>query len=186
MSNSKLQQTRDYANFARIAPMIYGPCTDVIRDILRKEISPSNLEEKVRVFRANKKIKTFQIDDHRLKTVYGQDYSKFDIKLIYFLLRNFCRIRPHSNGWGNYPHRSDKSVSANIERIRLIRNYYACSLETSMSDLHFDEKFEEIYLIVKELEEYLGCSTKYQEKVKELKTLDLIQTSSKLYLDIHI
>lgn len=176
MSNSKFKLTGENTNLARVAQLILGPCTYALRDVLRKEISPSNLETKVRAYIA--KTKKPLINQHQETLVYSKDYLKFDVTLLYFLLRNMCSIQPHSNKWGNNPHPGDKSLSGNIERIRLIRNEYGHNSERSISDTDFKIKYKYIKDIVKELENYLGSSTKYQDEVKELKTCTMDPTQS--------
>nr|XP_034320275.1 uncharacterized protein LOC105346459 isoform X9 [Crassostrea gigas]XP_034320276.1 uncharacterized protein LOC105346459 isoform X9 [Crassostrea gigas]XP_034320277.1 uncharacterized protein LOC105346459 isoform X9 [Crassostrea gigas] len=187
MSNSKIKLTGENTNLARVAQMILGPCTNVLRDVLRKEIAPSNLETKVRAYIA--KTKKPLINQHQETLVYSKDYLKFDVTLLYFLLRNMCSIQPHSNTWGNNPNPGDRSVSGNIERIRLIRNEYGHNTERSISDTDFKKKYKYIKGIVKELENYLGSSTKYQDEVKELKTCTMDPTQSekniKELLDLH-
>nr|XP_034320591.1 uncharacterized protein LOC105346777 isoform X2 [Crassostrea gigas] len=187
MSNSKFKLTGENTNLARVAQMILGPCTNVLRDVLGKEISPSNLETKVKAYIA--KTKKPLINQHQETLVYSKDYLKFDVTLLYFLLRNMCSIQPHSNTWGNNPQSGDRSVSGNIERIRLIRNEYGHNSERSISDIDFKIKYKDIKGIVKELENYLGSSTKYQDEVKELKTCTMDPTQSekniKELLDLH-
>ncbi|XP_052691393.1 uncharacterized protein LOC128169274, partial [Crassostrea angulata] len=187
MSNSKFKLTGENTNLARVAQMILGPCTNVLRDVLRKEIAPSNLETKVRAYIA--KTKKPLINQHQETLVYSKDYLKFDVTLLYFLLRNMCSIQPHSNTWGNNPNPGDRSVSGNIERIRLIRNEYGHNTERSISDTDFKKKYKYIKGIVNELENYLGSSTKYQDEVKELKTCTMDPTQSekniKELLDLH-
>lgn len=43
MSLSKYESTQETTNFARVARIILGPCTDVLRAVLAKEITPLNL-----------------------------------------------------------------------------------------------------------------------------------------------
>lgn len=187
MSNSKFKLTGENTNLARVALMILGPCTNVLREVLRKEISPSDLENKVRTYISNT-TKTV-INKHQENLVYGHDYSKFDVTLLYFLLRNMCSIQPHSNKWGKNPRAGDRSVSANIERIRLLRNEYGHNSETSISDTDFIKKYQYIKDIVHELEMSLGSSTKNQDEVKELETCPMDPTQSektiKELLDLH-
>lgn len=191
MSNSKIKLTRENTNLARVAQMILGPCTHVLRDVLRKELSPSDLEKKVRAYIAKTKQNKRKslINKRQEKLVYGQDYSNFDVTLLYFLLRNMSSIQPHSNNWGNNPSLGDKSVSANIERIRLIRNEYGHNSERSTSDADFNIKYQYIQEIVQELEKYLGSSTKYQDEVKALETCPMDPAQSekniKELLDLH-
>uniref|UniRef100_A0A8W8MMG5 DZIP3-like HEPN domain-containing protein n=1 Tax=Magallana gigas TaxID=29159 RepID=A0A8W8MMG5_MAGGI len=82
-----------------------------------------------------------------------------------------CSIPPHKNEWGNDPEPTDRSLSANIERIRIIRNeWYAHAPEFSLTDSDFEQKWKFMSQIVKELEGYFGNATKYQDSLTELKT----------------
>lgn len=173
--------TGGHTNLARVAQMVLGPCTYVLRDVLKKEISPSDLKTKVRAYIAKKKTqnKKPRINQDQETLVYGQDYSEFDVTLLYFLLRSMCSIKPHSEKWGNEPQPLDKTLSANIERIRLIRNEdYGHSSQRSISDEDFEKKYQDIKNIVQELEKYLGSSTKHQDEVNELKTCPMDPTQS--------
>lgn len=55
---------------------------------------------------------------------YSGDLSDLNINLIYIILRNLNTIIPHSNSWGHLPNDDDRSLSANIERIRIFNNMY--------------------------------------------------------------
>lgn len=110
------------------------------------------------------------INKKQEQLVYGGNYSKFDITLLYFLLRNICAIPPHVNQWGNIPDTQDRSVSANIERIRLVRNeYYGHITHLSISDEEFEKIWTNCFNIVKDLEKYLGYTQQYQASLKDLK-----------------
>lgn len=171
MAVSKYQSTRETTNIARIARIILGPCTDILRDVLMKEISPSALSHKVKTYLARlPRFKRPSINKVQENLVYSMQYSNFDIMLLYFLLRNLCSFPPHSNKWGNYPSPGDRSVSANIERIRIIRNETIHSSLLQLPNSEFEHKWRVIFQIVQELEEYLGSSKKYQESLMALKT----------------
>lgn len=122
MSLSKYSSTRDTTNLARIARIILGSCTDVLRAVLKNQISPTDLKTKVQTYIATKR--TLFITTNQKQLVDSEDYSQFDIALLYFLFRNVCAITSHSKQWGNRPIVSDRSVLASIERIRLTRNEY--------------------------------------------------------------
>lgn len=178
MALSKYDSTRETTNIARIARIILGPCTDVLRDVLRKEITPSVLPRKLQTFLSNlPKTKKPPISRDQERIVYGGDYSKFDITLLYFLLRNVCSIPEHGLKWGNKPSPTDRSVSANIERIRLTRNdYYGHATHFAISDQDFTKQWDNLFFIVKELEAYIGSSTVCQDSVKELKSCSMDQS----------
>lgn len=185
MALSKYDSTRETTNLARIARIILGPCTGVLQDILRKEITPSAISHSVKTFIANvPAYKKPPINKFQEQLVYGGKYLDFDITLLYFLLRNVCSIPPHTSKWGNDPSPVDRSLSANIERIRIIRNeYYGHIAHFSLSDAYFEQKWKKIFQIVKELESYLGTATDYQDTLKELKTCSMDPDVEKAYTE---
>lgn len=168
MSLSKYSSTRDTTNLARIARIILGPCTDVLRAVLKNQISPTDLKTKVQTYIATKR--TLFITTNQKQLVDSEDYSKFDIALLYFLFRNVCAITSHSKQLGNRPIVSDRSVLANIERIRLTRNeYYGHYSSYFFPKSDFEDKWKYLFQSVKELEQYIGTSKDYQEALRELK-----------------
>lgn len=185
MALSKYDSTLETTNLARIARIILGPCTDVLRDVLRKKISPLALSHNVKTFIANHpKNKKPPINKSQERLVYGGNYSDFDITLLYILLRNVCSISPHINQWGNDPDPGDRSVSANIERIRLIRNeYYGHATDFFISVAKFEQKWKKVFQIVKDLESYLGTETDYQNALTELKTCSMDPDAEKTYIE---
>lgn len=123
MAQSKYRSTRETTNLARLSRIIMGPCTDVLRAILMKEIPPSTLSQNVKTYLAKlPKQKNSLITQEQELIINKGNYSDFDISLLYVLLRNISQIPPHTKKWGNSPSQCDRSVSASIERIRLIRN----------------------------------------------------------------
>lgn len=165
MSLSKYGPTEETTNFSRLIRIIVGPCTDVLRDVLKKTIAPSALSQNVKFFIANLRNPGSSPFNTEQKTlIYNQNYSDFDITLLYVIFRNICNFKPHSKQWGNDPDPGERSVSANIERIRLIRNKYLghCS-RTTISDADFTKEYNNILYILKDFDCYLGTSTVYQD-----------------------
>ncbi|XP_062618269.1 E3 ubiquitin-protein ligase DZIP3-like [Saccostrea cucullata] len=183
MSLSKYTSTPETTNMARLARLILGPCTDVLRDILKTEIPPSDLSKKVKQWTDDlkKNKKRNPLIPSQNDTIfpsptnqYGGNYSDLDISLLYTILRNVSKIPPHSKGWGETPDHADRSVAANIERIRLLRNkFYGHSADISLSDSEFRQEWRIIWDIIVELERHLGTSTVYQESVKKVKTCSM-------------
>lgn len=170
MSLSKYGSTEETTNLARLARIILGPCTDILRDVLKKNMNPSILPGKVKTFITHlQNPKKSPFTKEQEKIVYTGKYSDFDITLLYTLFRNISTFPTHLKNWGNVPNPGDRSESANIERIRLLRNKYQghySSISISSSD--FNQEWQDIFDIVKELEMYLGTSTAYQEEVKNI------------------
>ncbi|XP_062582013.1 uncharacterized protein LOC134243795 [Saccostrea cucullata] len=135
MSLSKYTSTTETTNLARVARLLLGPCTDVLRDILKKEIPPSTLSK-------------------------------------------------HAAGWGNQPEPGDRSVSANVERIRRIRNkYYGLMYDFSLAESDFRQEWRNIRNIIVDLEGYLGTTTSLQDSVNEIKTCSMDPDLEKKYID---
>lgn len=172
MAQSKYASTRETTNLARVARIILGPCTDVLCAVLQKEIPPSDLSNRVKTYLAKilKRKQQPSITKEQETIILNGKYTDFDITLLYFLLRNISNIPPHAKQWGNEPKPCDRSVSANIERIRLIRNKYGHCTDFSISDTDFNNTIIEISCIVQDLEKYLGISTIYQDAVIMLRT----------------
>lgn len=174
MAHSKYLSTRETTNLARLSRIVLGPCTDVLRAILRKEIPISSLSKTVKTFLAKApKQKTSLITKEQESLINTGNYSDFDISLLYVLLRNITQIQPHINKWGKTPRQSDRSVSANIERIRLIRNDLGHISKISISDHTFNTKWQDISDIVRELDTYLSTPLMYHDSVVELKTCSM-------------
>ncbi|XP_062608651.1 uncharacterized protein LOC134270452 [Saccostrea cucullata] len=194
MSLSKCYtSTPETTNTARLARLILGPCTDVLRDILKTEVKPSDLSRKVKEFTdkllhgqrnpLNKTQSEIIFPKHTKQ--YSSDYSDLDISFLYLLLRNVSKISSHSKGWGEIPNPGDRSVAANIERIRLIRNkYYGHSPDLSLSESEFRQEWRNIRDIVVELERHLGNTKVYQDAVNTIKTCSMDPEQEKKYIDL--
>lgn len=89
MALSKYDSTRETTNLARTARIVLGPCTDVVRDVLRKEITPSALSQKLQTFLVNlPKNKKPPISKAQERYAYGGSHSEFDISCF----SSFCTI----------------------------------------------------------------------------------------------
>lgn len=182
MALSKYDSTRETTNYARIDRMIKGPCTDVLRDVLRKKIIPSSLLHNFKTFIANQsKGKKTLFNQQQQQLIFSGNYSNFDITLLYLIFRNICLLSSHNNQWGNDPDPTDRSLSANIERIRIIRNRYCGHYKNfSVTDSDFQQIFDDLLLIVQELESNIGFDTKYQDALTNLKICSMQDDISKL------
>lgn len=184
MSLQNYESTRETTNFARLARMILGPCTYVLCALLTKEVTPSALIHNVKTFIANyPKHRPCPINKEQEKLVCGGKYSAFDITLLYTLIRNVSAIPQHLNNWGNDPQPGDRSVSANVERIRLIRNQYGHSSDISLTDTAFNDKCQDILTIVQDLEGYLGADTFLQDAVAYIETCSMDPDEKAKYIN---
>ena len=160
------------------------PCTDQLRDLLRFYIPPAHFNAVIQTMKS----RLPRLTELQWKLilpnsgVYSGNYDDMDISLLYILLRNVCRIQAHNKGWGNTPDSEDRSVSANIERLRLARNY--CGPFTGrMSNAEFNQVWSEIRAAVVDLDKALGIGNKYQEVVDLIRNDTMDATRDRHFRD---
>lgn len=154
-------------DLARIARIVLGPCAEILRAVLMEEIQPQDLKTEFEKFIAkpNKK-QTFS--QHDINVINSGNYIDFSITLMYKLLSLISPLPPPKNGWGKYPNPRDRSISANIERIHLLReqcNSFLCACPW----FKLQGKTEEIFRQIAELEEYLGSYVDFKHDVRKLR-----------------
>jgi hypothetical protein len=92
-----------------------------------------------------------------------------DISLLYILLRNITSIPPHNNGWGFDPDPNDRSLSANIERVRIIRNRCGHSTDPSMPHSEFHTIWSTVKSTMMDLDNFLINGSQYEKAVDSLR-----------------
>ncbi|VDI36127.1 Hypothetical predicted protein [Mytilus galloprovincialis] len=97
---------------------------------------------------------------------YTGDLSDMDISLLYIILRNIGTICPHQNGWGKEPEDDDRSISANIDRIRIAKN--AIVSHSSNYSIEYIE-FRNIWTAMRQCCVDLG-GERYKERIDVLLT----------------
>lgn len=170
MALSKPNPTREITNFARMAKIILGPCTDVLRDVLREQITPLKIKQQHTVF-FQKKYSHLMVDEGDIfESFVARDFSCLNIRMLYASLRCICSISPQKNRWDKFPDEQDRSLSANIERVynkdMEYRHYPTDHLEDSV----FEQEWKNIFQTIKEIEMHLGSGTKHQDTLQRLKT----------------
>ena len=158
--------TEEMTNLNRVSRLLMGPCTDQLGDLLHFYIHPASFPAVIQRERSRLPRLTPPQRNLILPNIgkYSGKYKDMDISLLYSLLRNFCGIKAHSKGWANTPETTDRSVSANIERIRLARN--RCGHCTGgMSKADFNQIWSDIRAAVVDLDKVLGNKNKYQKAV---------------------
>lgn len=179
-------QIEDIVNILRVEYVVRFPCTDLFRDILRHYVTEIQmtgrlLENSTKgLLLSNKAI----LGPDLMEILYPQkgcftgDYTNFDLSALYRLIRNVSGMPGHQTGWGKPPDPSDRSVSANIDRLREIRNKHCghCAGKPLKAQA-FQTLWNKIETIIEELEKSLpGKSTKYKEDVTKWKTCPLDST----------
>lgn len=166
MALSKYESTRDTTNLARIARIILCPCTNLLQNVLTKQITPSELKRRSEILMVASKAYTYE---EELKRDFSSNYSELSIPMLYLYLSCICAIPPHKNRWGYFPDEKDRSLSANVDRIYCLHKKYSRYPYNHLEDSNFEQEWKTFYHIVKELEEYIGSGTDYQDTLAELK-----------------
>ncbi|XP_048749730.2 uncharacterized protein LOC125661677 isoform X2 [Ostrea edulis] len=189
MACSKYKSTKETTHAARVSRLVVDPCTDLFRDLLRNHVTeiqfPPILQNKKNTLSPilNKVQRPLLYPNGGY---FNGTYTEFDLSLLYILLRNISGILSHRKGWGKTPDPLDRCLSANIDRIREIRNKYCGhSPSVSLPDPEFHTLWQDLTIIIGELEGSLpgGCS-RYSDAANQIKTDTMDPEQEKKYMDI--
>ena len=141
-------------NYSRVCQLLVNKGGDALRTVLHAKHPPSSLST---VLNANKKslkkIRYSVIQTSQWKLLFpvsGEpDSRNFDITLLTILLRIICGLASPTQGWNIMPPACDTSISADIVRIRMIRNYvYDHKQSAEFNNATFDTMWQEISRIL--------------------------------------
>ena len=181
MASTSYAATEEMTNIYRVSRLLMGPCTDQLRDLLRYYIPPASFPAVIQK-EISRLPRLTGPQRNMIIPIYSGNYDDMDISLLYILLRNLCGIQEHHNGWDKIPDSTDRSVSANIERIRMARN--RCGHSTGgMSNADFNQIWSEIRVAVVDLDKALGNTNKYQKAVNFIRNDTMDPVKDKYYRD---
>ncbi|XP_033763523.1 uncharacterized protein LOC117344806 [Pecten maximus] len=169
---AKYQSTKETVNFARICILMIDVVQDVFRELLHSRLPTSGLGPVL----GNQKRQIFSLLNNQQRKilfpkggVFAGSLQDLDTSLIYILLRNLGNIPPHKNGWGRVPDLADRSLSANIDRLRVQRNEaYAHANTASISDGDFKIRWADIRKSVEDIENTVLTSMAFVAKVDSI------------------
>lgn len=163
-------------NFARFSIV----CVDVIKlplkDILNIYFKPTKLEKNIKACPSLCTGEYKLNPDQQRKCCFNSsnfpDYSKFDVSLLYKLIRNLCPTLEPTNKWGNKPTVNDVGVGDDIERIRVLRNaYFAHTESAEISDDDFKKLWQDAKCVINRCQQFTtskGCKTDYNQMLTDL------------------
>ena len=116
------------------------------------------------------------------------DSKTFDITLLFLLLTEICGFSPPHTGWNNKPHAKNKTLAANLVRIKLFRNKLIHTPETRIDTRLFNELWKEISGVLVALglgqadidklkaercgeEDYVGLLFQWADREKDIKSM---------------
>lgn len=173
----------DRTRFFRLSLVIIETLTQILRDLLLNEVSPTQLFEKVKQSNYLQKLRPEQII--LISDAKTRGYQDLDITLLYTLLRNVCQnILPPSHNWGIMPSSPDEiTVGNDMERIRLIRNQlYGHISEVAIPETEFEEYWSTIVDICTRMQALLN--TDYVKKLQEAKECTIDADTEKKYMEL--
>ena len=92
------------------------------------------------------------------------DAEIFDITLLHLLIRELCNLPAPMTGWHKMPAEDDKSLQANITRIKCFRNELFHSHSTGIPNSEFEDKWNKISSSLGAIEVDV-----YRKKIQSLK-----------------
>ena len=155
MASINLQEK---ANFTRLSTLLVDKGTEALRNIFDSVHPPARLTASLSVNRAlllKLKLKPRVINYTQWGLLFPPsgnppDSKTFDVLLLTLLLRNICGLR--WTGWGTMPAETDRSLQANIIRIKDFRNkVYANVTSTQVDNTTFENLWQKISQALVEL-----------------------------------
>lgn len=170
--------SKETTNYARLCRLLVDIGTQALRDtfdgiyapeILHTVLNSPPVERTLQdLIKGKRKI----LNPAQWANLYPAEASSvtsadFDVTLLIILLRNICKLTPPVTGWDEQPNETDKSLEADIVRIKYFRNtVYAHAQQASINDATFFHHWENIREVVVRL-----GGPKYGDAIDRLKTV---------------
>ena len=168
----RMDPSQAKANYFRICQLLIDKGSEALRRVLQTKINitppPSTLGSLLNAHKKSLlKIRYSVINATQWKLLFppsgSPDSNNFDITLLTILLRNICGLPSPTAGWNVMPSASDTSISAEILRIKMIRNEVYGHISSAQLD---DTEFETLWQQISQPLVNLGI---HQQDIDELK-----------------
>ncbi|XP_033729700.1 uncharacterized protein LOC117318880 isoform X2 [Pecten maximus] len=187
---SKYSSSTETTNFARLSRLVVDICSDVYRAVLKANIPPPGLtaillSQKVHLCNHNHLENRQKQLLYPVGGVFTGTLKDLDFSLLFRLIRNLqgINIPPHTKGWGKTPNSTDRSLAANIERLRVQRNEAYGHLQTaSLSDTEFKDRWDIIRQSISEIEQGTLTGDTYVTAVDNLLTTSMDPDTENEYI----
>lgn len=165
--------SRDKHNFQCVTEASLELIKLPLKDILRSQIKPENLFLKIKsslLLSGRSKLRPDQLKLCYFPPPLLPDYSKFDVTLLYTLIRNLCSGLEPTRGWGHEPGPTDTKIGDDIERLRLFRNNNFAHLNSAtIPDDTFEDLWRTLKAVLSRLKSHSGCGVDYEQELIEIK-----------------
>ncbi|KXJ10175.1 E3 ubiquitin-protein ligase DZIP3 [Exaiptasia diaphana] len=177
---SSLTANTEKANYIRLSRLLVDIGTAVLQEVfdsfhpsptLHGVLTSPTVNTKLKKLRARNILNTVQWDILYPPATSGVVTSKrFDITLLFLLLRNICNLKKTSTGWDKDPSPTDHSMSADVLRIKMSRNkIYAHAINLALNKNEFDRCWAE----TEEALIRLDVTNHVKPKIQSLRVLPL-------------
>ncbi|XP_062583219.1 uncharacterized protein LOC134244987 [Saccostrea cucullata] len=143
----------------------------IFRILLESQIQPHNLPAAVQSC-ATLKLGKEQSDKAIPTPPNVPNYEKFDVTLLYTLLRNLCPAFKPSEGWGSEPSNNELCLGDDIERLRIFRNNsFAHLKKPCIPDSDFKTQWTSLENICQRMEKNMkkySCRTPYLNGLNDI------------------
>ncbi|CAC5404751.1 IGDCC4 [Mytilus coruscus] len=92
------------------------------------------------------------LDTEAIKTFENEQYNKFDVTLMYKFVRTFNLMQSPTSDWGLSPLPSDITLSDDVERLRINRNFLMHRHNAVLSEEEYEEVFQQSLGIAERLD----------------------------------
>lgn len=159
----------DQRNFACVTIASVDLIKLPLIDILESRIKPVDLYKEINlhsnILSGKYKLSQDQLNLCFLQPPAKPDYSKFDVTLLYRLIRNLCPSLKPTKGWGTQPDDADIQIGDDIERLRLVRNNcYAHADSAAISDTDFKDIWKKLKSTIIRMQTHSGSSVDYEQE----------------------
>lgn len=165
--------SKDKRNFQCITEASLEIIKLPLKAILRSQIKPEDLFLKIKsslLLSGINKLHPDQLNLCYFPPPLLPDFSKFDVTLLYTLIRNLCLGLEPTRGWGKEPGPNDTKTGDDIERLRLFRNkFYAHLNSATIPDEAFEDLWRTLEAVLSRLKSHPGCSVDYEQELIEIK-----------------
>lgn len=168
--------TNETENFNCVAIASVDLIRFPLADILFSQIKPIDLFKAIdtcpTLLTGKNKLRSAQLKVCYLQPPALPDYGRFDVTLLYTLIRNLCSSLKPTKGWGIDPERADIRIGDDIERLRLFRNtYYAHASTAGISNTEFEDIWNDLKLVIKRIQQQIGVN--YEQKVIKIESRNI-------------
>ena len=173
--NEVLRSTSEKANFHRVTRLLISGGTRLLRETFDFIHPPSCLHRVLKNPVVEKQLKSARLSKPQWDCLYPSPgvYGKstdFDLTLLFRLLRTICNLTPPALGWDALPASTDRSLTADLARIKYYRNSIYGHVNQNMEIT--DDEFPALWQTISDaLARIAGCIG-HTTKIKWQKAID--------------